>query len=386
MKRSILTRTVQLALMLAVFFLATACDQSPLFYSISNETERKTAAVPGTPTRTVRMATSGSIFVANGKLLKRTGSAWRSANRPDGELVRDLAAIGDTLFAMTLPETGSATKLWKSVDDAANWSQIDLDPGTSGYDSFDSLFTAGPVGSETLFVGAHMSGTEYVMLRYDAVGSTLVLEKDVMGAGGILTGATYLDLTGEYFLSTESEGIWSGTALGALTVLEPGTVDSSFILSGIIAVDTDATAGTDTVVAVGRGENLLLSKAGADFTSADKGYIFPGALAVYADGTRNRLLAAIQDGITYGFMEIDIPGLADVADAAAVTLAKTGGDSASTIDYNQYAGALGTEAIVSLTYFNAASGVSPDGGILFASTANEGLWSSTNRGDWNLES
>ncbi len=384
MQRSTLTRTVQLVLMLAVFLTATACDQSPLFYSISNETERKTAAVPGTPSRTVRL-TGGSVFVANGKLFRRNGSKWNSASRPDGELVRDLAAIGDTLFAMTLPGTGSTTKLWKSVDDAATWSRVDLNSAVASYDTFDSLFTAGPAGSESLFVGAHTSGLEYAILRTGESGSDLVLEEGELGAGGILTGAAYLDLTGEYFLSTVSAGIWGGAALGSLT-LETGTDANGYLLSGIIAVDTDTTVGTDMVVSVGRGKNLLLRKNGENFSIAEKSYLFPGALAVYADDTRERLLVAIQDGTTYGFMEIDLTALAGAADAAAVTLVKTGGDSTSTSDYNQYAGALGTEAIISLTYYNAASGVSPDGRILFASTANEGLWSSTNSGDWNLES
>ena len=382
MQKSILARTVQLAMLLAVFFIATACDQSPIFHSISNETERKTASVPGTPSRTVQMA-NGSVFVANGKLLKRNGNGWTTIARPEGKLVRNLAAIGNTLFAMTISETELTTNIWISTDDAGTWSAspIQLDSGASGYSTFDSLFTAGPTGSETLFVGAHNGSSNYVVLRFD--GTKLVKETAEFVNGGRLTGAAYLGETLEYYLSTDSEGIWSGTALGSLT-LESGTNDTSYKLSGIIAVDTDGASGTDTVIAVGRGQNLFLSKSGATFTSADKGYIFPGALAVFNDGTMNRLLVAIQDGTTYGFMEIDIDGLAGSADAAAVTLGKTGGDSTSTSDYAQYAGSLGTEAVVGLSYY--PSGVSSDGGILFASTANEGLWSSTNRGKWNLES
>jgi len=334
------------------------------------------------------MVTSGSIFVANGKLLKRTGSDWQGASRPDGGLVRDLAGIGDTLFALTVSESDLATKIWKSTDDAVSWgaSAIQLDTAASGYDSFDSLFTAGPAGSEILFVGAHKSDSDYVILRYDAGASALVPEEDGMGAGGILTGAAYLDLTGEYFLSTESEGILRGTTLGSLTP-ETGTVDSSFILSGIISVDTDSTAGTDTLVAVGRGESLLLSKDGNPFTSHNKGYIFPGALAVYADGTMNQVLVGIQDGTTYGFMEIDLTALSDAADATAVTLNKVGGTSSSTGDYSQFAGSLGTEAVRSLAYYTIPASVdTATYGIVFASTVNEGLWSSTNRGNWNLES
>ncbi|MFA6508260.1 MAG: hypothetical protein WCT14_19310, partial [Treponemataceae bacterium] len=92
---------------------ATACDQSAIFNSIANETQKKNAIINGSPTRIVK---SGSeLYTANGTLWKRTAAAagtWAtvsttftsSGGSASNLKIRDLAVIGTTLYALTVTD------------------------------------------------------------------------------------------------------------------------------------------------------------------------------------------------------------------------------------------------------------------------------------------
>ncbi|GAB1481593.1 hypothetical protein MASR2M78_04080 [Treponema sp.] len=47
-------------------------------------------------------------------------------------------------------------ELYKSTD-GSTWQKIELDTSVASYQNLDSIYAAGPTGSEELFVGAHDS-------------------------------------------------------------------------------------------------------------------------------------------------------------------------------------------------------------------------------------
>jgi hypothetical protein len=366
--------------------LSTGCDQAAIFNAIANETKKAKAVIEGSPTRIVKIGTD--LFVANGDLWKRDATdgtgAWTKAARPtsgDTSLkVRDIETTdGSTLYALTvydvdtLSKNETTTRVWKSTDKGASWSEITLASAVSSY-SVDSLYAANGI----LFAGAHAADatksrlTAYAVLKLtgttlDAAASNLVGFDD----GGMFVGAAYDNSV--YYLATTNLGIFQYDGSTATAV----SSTTGYFLKGIAAVGGGA---TKAVIAVGRGEDTLIKlPADTGFTADGQSYIFTGAIAEFdadGDSVPDYLLLGTQTGTTYGYREIALSG--GTLTTAKPSLSKPS-ESSSVNDYDQYAGALGVVP-VSRLYQSKEGSTS----ILYASTDIEGLWASVNKDDWNL--
>lgn len=380
-----------LGLLLAALLFAS-CDQSAIFNSISNETEKASAKIEGSPTRIVKVGSS--LFIANGYLWTRDASdgsgAWEKASRPTDsgkELkIRDLAAIGTKLYAYTVADTNTVNtdtfskKVWASENGTGPWAELE---NSSGYEIY-ALYAA----NGELFAGARKKvggsvqtyESEYAILHL--VGAAFQVLADGLGDGGKLIGAVH-DGSG-YYLATTNLGIYSTSDLSAAPTIVSST--SGYSLVGIAAVGQGA---AKAVVAVGGypdGNVILLQKAGIPgfLSTGFSSTYFTGAIAEYdtgtseaADGTPDYLLIGYKYGTTYGYREIELSGgeLTGVS-----SLGKPSADS-TVSDYDQYAGALGVVPVAHL-YQSWEVGVN----ILYASSNIQGLWATVDRGNWNLVS
>lgn len=371
----------------AVFFIAflsvgliTACDQSSIFYDISNETEPKDPIIPGSPSQMVMF--NSKMWVSNGTLYSYNGSSWAKEQSPDGT-IRSLAAAGSYLYALTIDGGSSTnTRVWRTAD-GANWTALTLGASAGTYTFLESIYAAGPAGAETIFVGAHVPADEddlvsaYGILQVsgtsiEAVGSMLGLNPS--DGAGALVGAVYAG--SRYYLATTMDGIFSSAAATAGYALVSGTDLDEYLLSGLISVGT-------TVVAVGRGESILFGTSAGFTVASFSDSIFTGALATWdetGDGTPDLLLIGFDDdgdAYEYGYQEI---ALSSGAFPSTPTLKDPGEGAPTTVaDDDQYDSSLGREAVNHLFQYNS-------GGkrILFASTFSEGLWSYRDN-EWNAE-
>jgi hypothetical protein len=375
--------TTFFAVIVALFsvLMTASCDQSSIFYDISNETEPKDPIIPGTPSRMVMFVSK--MWVSNGTLYSFDGSGWTKETGP-GATVRSLAVAGNFLYALTIDGgDGTKTRLWRTVD-GTTWSQITIAAAASNYSFLDSIFAAGPSGAETLFVGAHVPADEadlvtaYAILYVNGASMEAVngmTSLNPTDAAGALVGAAYA--ASKYYLATTMEGIFaSGTANSGYALIS-GTENDDFRLSGLIALG-------DKFVAVGRGEYILSgTSSGIADPSSFSDIIFTGAIATWdetGDGTPDLLLVGIDDdddAYEYGYREIvlnngSLPSSFDIKSPG-------NGTPTTVADDDQYDSALGREAVNHLFQYNS-------GGkrILFASTFSDGLWSYRDE-EWNAE-
>lgn len=361
-----------------------ACDQSPIFNSISNETKKSEALITGTPSRIVKVGTH--LYVANGYLWKREAidgtGPWNKTNRPAGSShkVRNLEAIGTVLYALTvedddkLNDNETTTAVWSSSDGGATWTQIGLDAAVSSY-SVDSLYSA----NGKLFVSAKAPdssknrGFAWGMLVLNGA----ALEGVVTGLddGGMFVGAAHDGAA--YYLASSEYGIYRTTDL-ATVALMPST--AAITLKGIAAVGQGATKSVIAVCGYPDGDDTLVQLAGnTGFSAKDQNLIFSGGIAEYhtdSDGLPDYLLLGIKSGNTYGYREIALSGGELTNDQPGLSKPNS---ASTTVDYDQYAGSLGVVPVQNL--FQSREGAAD---ILYASSDLEGLWSSVNRGDWDL--
>lgn len=366
----------KLLLTAAVAFtsLFSACDQNPIFYSISNETERAEPVVEGTPTRIVSLG--GILYVANGSLYRRSDASWTTSNvnEPGDHQVRDLAASSTELFALTVDGSGNDTRLWRSSD-GLSWTALPLAAAVASYDSFDSIFVA----DDVLYVGAHApdasksKGFAWAVLRWD--GSELVSAIEDLDDGGYLSGAAY-DGTVTY-LATVSRGIYSfnGTTASLMTDTD------DYSIQGIAAFGA-------SVLAVSSDEKTLIKLAAAsDFVAHDHNASFTGAIGSYDadnDGVSELALVGVSESGTYGYREFALSSGA--FSETAPDLSKPNAADSSVEDYEQYAASIGVVPVRHLRQVWAdIDNDTVDESVLLASTYLQGLWSSTDRGSWNLE-
>ncbi len=351
----------------AAALLAVSCDQSPIFDSISKETEPKDPKVQGSPGKIVEFGSNA--YVANGSIFRYpiAGSgSWEKAGNPDsGVFVLDLASTGtEILYALTAEGTSSTTtKIWKSTD-ASAWTDITatLTAALAGYSNFDSIYVA----NEILFIGAHKSTTEYAILAYDGSTATVVLSG--LAAGGHLVGAVR-DGT-DYYAATSTLGVFSGatTASFGATAIAGST---GYMLTGLIVVGSEVVAVGDEILL--RGISGTVSA--VDYSDED--YFFTGAAYVYDSGGTNEdilLLGLGKTSDSFGYLEAVL-----VTDAlpASISLKSPGsGSPTSTVDGDQYESSLGLVPVTSFWRDGA--------GILFVSTSGEGLWSYRDE-EWNAE-
>jgi hypothetical protein len=206
------------------------------------------------------------------------------------------------------------------------------------------------------------------VLRWD--GSTeLVSVIDDLDDGGYLSGAAFDGAT--TYLATVSRGIYSfdGTTAALMTNTE------DFSINGIAAFGA-------SVLAVSAEEHTLIKLAAApDFVSHDHDTSFTGAIGAYDaddDGTPELALVGISAAGTYGYREFALSSGAFAE--TGPDLGKPNAADSSVEDYEQYAASLGVVPVRHL--YQAWEG---GDSVLLASTYLQGLWSSTDRGSWNLE-
>ena len=383
------------ALFVAAALALSSCDQSAIFNSISNETKKKTALIAGTPTRMV--VVSNTLYVANGNLWKRpSGGNWSSVATSFTDAsgstytslkIRDLAAIGTTLYALTVTDTDNllsnttTTKVWYSTDGGSAWKEITFGSTAATYTVIDALYTAGPSGSEKLFAAAHKTDTSktyeiaYAALRLNAGGTTFDLVIGDLADGGLLVGAAY-DGT-YYYAATTNLGIYQSSDATNWTVMSSTT---GYYINGIHSVK-------GATIAVSHNEYTLIKLTAADtaFTATNQNYVFSGNIDEYdtgtngaADGTPDYLLLGIKTGTTYGYREIALSGGTLTSATPSVNKPSS---SSTVLDYDQYAGALGVVPVLSM--HQSWEGAN---NILYASTVLQGLWTTVARDDWNLVS
>jgi hypothetical protein len=382
------------AAVLAAVLAAASCDQSPIFNSISNETEKADALIDGSPSRIVKVGSA--LFVSNGRLWTKqdtasgTGTWSKAAIQPGGggmRRVRDLATTdGSTLYALTIKDDDelnsnkTTAEVWKSVDSGGSWTELPLAGDVSEY-TVDSLYVA----DGKLFAGAHATDTAvqydtvYALLHYDGSSLTPLLSGTVFADGGMFVGVAW-DGSYYYFASTEY-GIFKTTDLSTTPTLVSGTEKKT--LTGIAAVGQGATKAVVAVCGYPGGDDTLIQLEGESvFTVDDQDYVFTGAIAEYdadADGIPDYLLLGIKYSTIYGYREIALDASGNLVDSTP-SFSKPDEDS-SVADYDQYAAALGVEPVRYL--YQSVEGTRS---ILYASTTVQGLWSSTDKGDWNLVS
>jgi hypothetical protein len=362
-----------------MLLIGASCEQGSIFSDISNETKKASADVKGTPTRVVEFG--GSLYVANGYLYERgLPGDWAKVSTPSGDRVRDIDTDGAWFYALTVKDddqvsnSSTETRVYRTSDPSGGvWERLYLADDVSAYKYLYKLSAAGGV----LFVGGRANvesaayDVEFAVLR--AVGTALegaVTDLDYLGE---FAGASN-DGTNTY-LATSGAGIFSSADSFAAAL--GGTADSGYALKGIYSTSAGST------IALGWNGDVLAKVAPGDaFTASTESYKFTGAIAEYksdlADANGSLLLVGIKSGTIYGYREIDLSSGA--LSSASPAAGKPNDADSSVTDSAQYAGSLGVVSVEHL-YQDWSSGES----IVYASAYNEGLWSSTARGDWNLD-
>ncbi|MDL2228908.1 hypothetical protein LJC14_01525 [Treponema sp. OttesenSCG-928-L16] len=349
-----------------------SCGQDPIFYEISKEVEPKDPVISGGPSKMVEAG--ASPYVGRGKVYQYGAGSWKRIASPGGT-VQDVAAVGSTLYAMTMSMDGSlsSARVWKY--DGSAWEEIE---NSSEYGQIQTIFGT----EDTLFVGArdnNSSSRRYAILYYN--GTSLVTLKDFSNTGseddgGLLRGAVKSGTN--YYLATKNKGIFYGT-LAAL----PSASAFAFIsgnLTGMIQVGSKIAA----VSTNGDDGNILTFE-----TSAPAGFKqrhfsdiqFTPALAVWINpdlSGDDLLLVGIVDtdgSYTYGYREIKLDAGGILPNADNISLRAPGNGSPTTVSDNSvYKSTIGKKRVNSLYQ-------APDG-TLFASTQQAGLWSYRNN-EWN---
>jgi len=362
-----------IAAVLTAAALFASCSQSPLFFDISKEVAPKDPIIPGSPSKMVLFTVTNRLYIANGNIWSYDGASWTRAAQPSGT-VRDLAAttgIGTTfLYALTVDGTSSTTThLWKTTD-GTTWAEVTK---YSGYDFIDSIYGS----KDTLFVGAHPTGSTATYGIFSDTSGNLTSVKTGLGSGGALVGAVYYNTDSNYYVATASLGIFCGTTVGALTTATAisGTTPSNYSLNGLIAL-------TGQIVAVGRHNSnggYLIAGDSTNFAPYISGnsYKFDGALALATYGANQLLLLGGSSGIySNGYMEIV---LSSGTVGSAPSLQSPGNGSPTTVTDNaKYAASLGKKLVNQLFQSPLIDGT------LFASTNLYGLWAYRNN-EWNAQ-
>lgn len=354
-----------------------SCDQSPIFYNISNEVAQPDALVVGSPTPVV--AYDSKAWVANGLLFYKDGSsAWTKATPPAAG-IHALAATPSALFAYSIVDSSdgnSSTRgLYASATpiptSAASWSAVALDASAQDYPELDSsLFVA----NDTLYVGSHVDlGEDYGDARYQYA----LLEY----SGGVLTKvagpydtpvvAVVYDGSTYTYVATGSSGIYQSGDSYASAISD--TAPSGYQLLNMIAVGAKLLAVGNDIY--GSDEYLWLANTSAGssttFLKSDRSVEFTGGLDLYdsnSDGTPELLFI----GDTTGYREVTLSsGEISYTTPGDIILNDPGDLSESPVDdQNQYASSLETATVMSLSYVDPGSGTKE----LYASTNEDGLW------------
>jgi hypothetical protein len=330
---------VMCALCAAVF--VSSCNQDSLFSDISNEPEPRDPRIPGTPTNIVTYG--GSIYVTSvgSSSIHRYDNGWSKFDA--GGSVIALAADTSGLYALI--HSGDLMKATLKRY-SGGWSTVDAG-AAAGY-SLQTIYCAGGSG-----YGGGSSGKNYGI--FASSGGAL---RKVADTSSILTGAAGT------FLSTGGSGIYSSS--GSLVS------DSKENVTGIMNV------GGETV-AVTRNGRILVSSGGGFSERMSTGLSFTGGMALWPSSTSpTLLLLGVQSSGSYskGYREVALDASGKLTGNAVIP----GTVSPSSITESNRSKYEASLAKYSVHYILPLS----NGAMIFASTANSGLYSLRD-GLWNAE-
>jgi hypothetical protein len=347
---------------------AAACNQDPIFSTISKESKPLEPRIKGSPSNMVVFTRGGQdiLCVASGSSLRwyRDGG-WNNSSysipAPGGDIL-GLAATATDLYASTeegLKRIGISENYWTTI---------------TGSESISVKYVF--AANNRVFVGA---GTDPGYTIREVLAGALITVSATNP--GMLTGAAY-DGIGDCFLST-SKGIYKeGTAsrLGS---------DHNFM--GIISL------GGAQIVALRRDNGELWNVTGSGVTDSGKkmNKYATTALALWSQSSSSGpklLLAGMQESLSYttssayvnGYREFPLTG--SIGSFSISNPQEPGtGSPTSAANNDQYISSIGKHPVNHL--FQAPASVDSDMPV-FASTVNEGLWSYRERNgilQWNAE-
>ncbi|GHV26965.1 hypothetical protein AGMMS4952_07900 [Spirochaetia bacterium] len=398
------------------------CQQNSIFHDIANEVPPVEPLISGSPSKIVKSDSYNKLYVTNGKIyefdLGGNGRWYKSDNRNINGQIRDVAAAGNSLYALSIVGTGLDFRVWKKTktgDADGTWEPLEIkSDDTHSYTTVNTIFGAG----KTLFAGASKSngsgGNDYAIL-YEAGGKLVFL----IETAGILSGAGKI-VDDAYYLGTMGSGIfrWDGTFAIPATVDPdcPPLPDGSLPtiptnIAGFLQPDPTNIAGflqpdPSYIIAASR-NGVILTGTAEGFRVAEKslGYTLTGALALskaYDYGSNNKanppdpdgdvtlLLFGIQGGSSsynHGYRETVIDTdtwlLSDSSSSREPGNTKPTG-IATNGNYTSTLKRFPVTAIFALEHIS-ASNTNP---IMFAATPGDGFYSYRNRSgtwQWNHE-
>ncbi|GHT56563.1 hypothetical protein FACS1894109_05930 [Spirochaetia bacterium] len=355
---------VYIACFLAI--LLASCDQSPLFYQISQEIEPKEPRIKGVPSNFVEF--NGAVYVGSASLHRYAKNAEGKAVWDEGSIpqpsgrIYALAAINNAdpakSFLYALTESG----LYKLGVGQNAWSgKITIEAGDgTAFSSIQTIYAAG----NTLFAGGWngitTSGTNaanYAIFYED--NGVLKLKK---ANTGLLSGAVVVP-GGRYYLATNGAGIYYLSSLNS-AVREQSLQDSNGGSESVIVGIIDS----GDIIAVTRSGNILkVDTASHIYTAYSTGQRMTGAVAKWyqnsSDTAPKLLLLGIQPGngstsTIYGYREIvlDSDGKLQLNSDGKLSLRIPGNEALSSVDNrDRYDNTLGTHPVSHL--FQAPSAV-----------------------------
>jgi hypothetical protein len=379
-----------LLLLVSVMVFFGACNQDPIFYSISQEVELRDPQIRGTPTNMVVFG--DSLYVANRTTLYRYGTpqgsneaAWGPVAQPGGYIkgVSALAITKAGLFILT----DDGLKQFKA--DGTGWDPVPVtyDGEAGSYANLQSIY-GDPAGDHLFAAGWNRTTSEnsrdYAILYLDGT-ALKALKTGIHRPNGL----AYDTTNAKYFASTRGSGIFAISN----PPTDPGNPvnGSGDNISSIITLDDGA------IVAVRRdGEVISLNSAGTFVNKHDlTDRSTSTALAKWRQpgppgGPFQLLLAGIQGSSSSltsyvnGYREIPLEN----GTLPATVTSDTPGNSStpSVANPERYASSLGKLHVNHL--FQVPYEIDEKMPV-FASTQKDGLYSYRDHGDgdeyWNAE-
>jgi hypothetical protein len=353
-----------------------SCNQAPIFYYISNEYEPKDPTISGGPTKIVEF--QGKAYVSNGTIYRyspgTSGGAgtWAALGKGAPRAVKDLAATGAYLYALSVPGTDINSAVLYRMDAAENWKE-------AAKGALQAIYGAG----DSLFAGTGNSQSN-ILFYINDMGASLSPLRD-FGVNGELQGAAFLDNT--YYIATAGLGIFAVSAENLMQTevweaVEPlpasanaGTIRSLFVVR-------DA-ANAALIALSGRGKLWWMKPGEPARVIKESSVTFTGSAAVWKDANNPGeplLLTGVQLGsgvYTYGYREFPLKAIVAGTDPGSPRTPGEGTGVVSSVDnYPKYSTSLGKYVVNSL--------YQAEDGILFASTQKNGLWAYRDN-EWNAE-
>ncbi|GHV96554.1 hypothetical protein AGMMS50293_28740 [Spirochaetia bacterium] len=408
-----------------------ACNQDPIFYTISRGVALKDPRIPGGPANFTVFNRDYSIsggssslsvlYAAAGKKIHWYAKpaddnsgvpGWDRADiaieQPGGR-IKYLAATDDYLYAISFPNENSLSSVLKRIGKSeTSWTQLGFSDTAETHRVLQTIYAAKGI----LFIGAEREGYNTFNIFYvDETDPTNTMKRLTIDTPPYsireLNGAAF---DGEnYFLSINSSDIYQvpGTYFSSapkpeIKILSAGQVE----FMNIISLENAIPPTLHKIVAIDRGGKLYEMKYAPGTTDVtiepvkdginevSMGTYATGALSLWRDPTEatagnpspapKLLLAGKQDSFSSssyanGYREFEI-----IADSLRVP--REPGTYPSSVDNNErYKSTIGKLSVTHI--FQVPYSVDPEM-ILFASTQKNGLWSyriRDNTPQWNAE-